>query len=315
VRRLAALLLVLVACRDAEPRADATASATPASVVPRELSPTPPPTIELLDPGAEPRSRLRMHPAAGTEAKLDVALSLTMTVRSGGTEAPPLAMPTVIVRGRVIVDSATDTELRVRHLADAIEIEESADVPAALKGELQKTVEGLAEYRASLRVDPRGFVRGGVVDVPSGASGPAAQILAQLGQAYGQALVAAPEEPVGEGARWTETRDVDQSGMKLRQTTTWELKARTPDVIEAHGDVVQTLRAAELDGGPMPGVRAKLVKFSAKGTSDTTFDLAAAAPRKSDHHTDVRMILDVEAAGEASRQEIELQLDLSLIRP
>ena len=315
---LASLLFaLLVACRDEEPRAAAATGPAPASapVVPRELSPTPPPTIELLQAGDEPRAPLRLHPTPGTESALDVALSLQMTVRSGGTEVPPLAMPTVVVHGRVIVDSVSDSEIRVRHLADAIEIDESDDVPAALKGELQRTAKGLAEYRASLRIDPRGFVRGGVVDVPSGATGPAEQILAQLGQAYGQALVAAPEEPVGPGARWTETRDVDQSGMKLRQTTTYTLKSWRDDVVEVHGDVEQSLRAADFEGGLVPGVRAKLVKFSAKGTSDTDFDLAAAAPRRSEHHMQVRMILDVDAAGEASRQEIEMQLDLSLSRP
>jgi hypothetical protein len=317
VRRRLAAVLLLAACRDAEPQADAASGSTPATsdVVSRELSPASPPVIELVDPGAEPREPLRLRPVAGTESALDVALSLRMTVRAGGTEAPPLGMPTVVVHGRVIVDSVTDDEIRVRHLADAIELEDGADVPAELRAELQRAVDGLAAYRASLRVDPRGFVRGGVIDVPSGAQGPAEQILAQLGQAYGQALVAAPVEPVGVGARWVETRDVDQSGMKLRQTTTYELRSRTSDAIEVHAEVVQSLRAADFSGGLVPGVRAKLVKFSGKGTVDTSFDLGAASPRTSEHRTDVRMILDVDAAGETSRQEIDLALELSMSRP
>lgn len=313
MRRALTALLLLAACRDAErPPEDAPAVANaPTEMQSRELAPAEAPEIELFDAGAEPRARLRLRPEVGAEMPLRIELAMSMTVVSGGTAAPPMSMPRVLVDGRLVVDSVSDDEIRVRHLVDAIDLRGGEGVPEALARELKDALAGATSYRASLRVDPRGFVRGGVVDVPTSA-GPAGQILAQLGQAYGQSLVAFPREPVGVGARWTATSDVEQAGMKLRQTSTYTLPSRDGDALVVHADVAQDLLRADLGEGLVPGVRAKLVKFSAKGTSDTTLELSAAGPRTSEHHTEVRMILDVDAAGEAARQEIDLSFDVAL---
>lgn len=280
----------------------------------RELTPRDPPVIELLDPGAEPRGLLRLQPAPATETPLEIDLALTMRVRAGGTALPAIVTPIIRLRGRLVVDAVHDDSISVRHIVDAARLVDRPDATPALRDELRRGLVEMGTFRASLRIDARGMVHGGTVDVPAVAEGPGRQLLQQLAEGYQQALVPLPEAAIGAGARWTATRDLDQEGMKLREVVTYRLRAVDGRRVEIEAKMSQTLRDPNVAPGSLPGVRAKMIRFSAGGEGEIAFTTDHVVPESSTLRTDVRMVMDVATAGETTRQEIDLQADLAFRR-
>jgi len=187
-----------------------------------------PPDLELVSAGNEPRQLLRYRAPAGTVQKLDVTIAIELT--AGEMGGP---MPTLLLQMSYVVEAVFPTgQMALKATIDnvaAIDTPDSKVPAAALAGPLE-TLKGLA-IRSVLA--PNGRLTGSNLDRGTKTLAPELeQQVSSLVASFESTMMALPDEPVGVGAVWRNSRPVEQNGLKLKAVNSVSLTAIKGDVIE-----------------------------------------------------------------------------------
>src|SRR5690606_24430883 len=125
-------------CRDAD-RAAPGAPSGPAAAAERGR-----PTIELLDPGDEPRRRLRYQLVEGAEETLVMRMNLSIQTRADDIPIPEVETPPVEMTMRLrIADKRSPDQAHYTFALEAVDVE---DAP----GVLPEVVEAMRQRLASV---------------------------------------------------------------------------------------------------------------------------------------------------------------------
>ena len=124
----------------------------------------------------------------------------------------------------------------------------------------------------------------------------------QLLDSMDEAAILFPTQPLGVGAQWTITEDVDQQGVKVRRTTTLELKERKGQRVtigvSIRGDVLS--KTLENATGLPPGSTATIDSFVMAGEGNMVYDLTRLFPISSDVTVNVDTTMKLEAQGQTA---------------
>jgi hypothetical protein len=244
------LVLALVACRH-----------------PKPAPPSDPLAVELTSPGAEPRHLVHYAIAKGTKVPLELAIDANMMM--GNLGGP---IPTQVFDLEVAIDDVlTDGRMQVRTTivdAQAREVAESKVDVAALAARLT-AVKGLA-FTGTL--SPDGRLVGAHVDSPGKTLPPEiAQQVDTLMQGFEHVAMPLPREPIGVGAKWKTTRELEQNGIK---TTTTNIV----DVTALDGEKLSFRLQTELHGVDqtvvMGATAIDVTNLGGTGSGSGTIDLA-----------------------------------------
>jgi hypothetical protein len=206
-RRVAALALLLCACRAHRDAPPALAFGPPAKIEARPLvEPDPAATVKLLDPGGEPRRVLRYHPAAAAVQRLEMDSHSTATNM-------PLISERLHQAADVRVEEVLPDGVRVSEKVTASEMASGAGQFVADRE--RRMFARLVGRRVERVLDQRGRVRSTL-----GVNGDSL---------VGEYVVPLPEEPVGAGARWTAAGAYRRQGMAMEGDATFELVAADGD--------------------------------------------------------------------------------------
>jgi hypothetical protein len=125
---------------------------------------------------------------------------------------------------------------------------------------------------------PRGTVEDFRIDLPPGASGTARDMADNLAWAFIRMFPTLPEKPVGEGAKWTVHRGVEQGGIHINELSTMEVTRRKGSRVELQIYVEQaaTAQKYETPGGSVGPIRLSAAWGESEGT--IALDLSMLAP-------------------------------------
>jgi hypothetical protein len=186
-----------------------------------------PPDLQIVSAGDAPRQLLRYRPAIGSQQKLEVAIDIDLRAQDLGGP-----MPTLVIAMTVGIDALLPTgQLRVRATIDDVSARdhpESKVLASALAGPLEP-LEGLA-IDALLSSDGR--LAGARID--RGGRTLSSDLEAQLASlvaSFEQTMMPLPDEPVGVGAVWRNSRAVAHNGMKLVAVNTISVTGLADDVL------------------------------------------------------------------------------------
>ena len=257
-----AAALLLAGCGTAEDDAptDTDVSASPSAI----SLPVTPVTIELVDPGAEPRSSLTYEPAGEQSVVLTTSSTVSQQIDDQAAQdfsTPEITLPLTAQAP----ESDAGGEIRLR-----IGTPMSAD---------QRLTEALAVAEGSeagLTVTDTGAVTALSIS-PNADAEDAAR--AAIEQALNQAVyrsISFPSEDVGVGAVWTTEQQV-VSGLTLNQTTTATLRERDGDRLTIDLRIDQTPESATLE---LPDDAGQLAidTYTMSGTGTLEFDLGRSLP-------------------------------------
>lgn len=208
---LALVAIALVGgCKDAEP-----------------LGRPSPPDLQLVTAGAEPRRVLRYHPEPGTTRKLEISVALELT--ADGMGAP---MPTLVLDVSARVDALLpDGSVTLRTTIDDVkarEVENSTVSAASVAGPLEK-LEGLAIYAV---LAPNGRLLGTKLDAGQRVLPPELdQQIKSLLANFEATMMPLPDEAIGVGAIWRNSRALGQNGLALTAVNTVTLVSLQNDVV------------------------------------------------------------------------------------
>lgn len=250
--------------------------------------------LRTLTPGSGPvwSSFPWRTDAAATPA---VEMRLALELGYGGAPIPGQLLTTV-----------TDLELTVTGPRSAAVVVGAVDV---------ETDDSNPERAALIRADfdtqsPEGLTAtlyaGGVgersrvsFETPRGAAGAVRQVLENLELGLGLLLVPWPEDDTRPGATWSRTRDVEVAGIRLVESTTYELEsvANESATVALEGTLVGTTAEIAFAGLP-PGARCVVHEVSATIRGALVLAPGAPLPTGGDLTLELRLTADVTHEGE-----------------
>lgn len=237
-----------------------------------------PPTVHVLNPGQEPRQALRWNVQPGFEQKVSatVASSIEALIAVMMVRAPLYAV-------------SYELSLRAKSLADdgSLHVEVTVDrATANLEGvgdaerakQIETALGTLGKVRGRYVLGPRGQVTGAQLDIPPNAAGIAREMIDNVRWAFVQMTPVFPEEPIGQGAKWTVHQGIEQGGVRVNQLATIEMVKRDGKRVELGLDIQQSAAPQSFENaGTMRTLDLTVLKGIASGS--LTWDLGELAPQ------------------------------------
>lgn len=175
-----------------------------------------PPKVELLEPGKEPRTALRLSFQKGVAFERVMSMRMGVHMVVNGQEGPKAPAPTISMTLRGEIESV-DAEAHARYFSEVSEVAiEGDELPPAMQTLVKAQLADMMGTRVSARISPRGIQSEGKVQTKS--TNP--QLLATLDsvkQSFAQMSVPFPVEAVGVDGRWAVTSEMKMNGLPLRQ--------------------------------------------------------------------------------------------------
>lgn len=278
-----------------------------------DVAPAAPPEVTLLEAGTDP-SEMRLDPKVGTAEGLNMTMNMEMSMSMGGQKVPPVVTPPLVTKMSTTVDAVEGDIIKSTVSVDSFEVADGPGSNPAMVETMRSMLKDFTSFKATIEMDRRGALKGGVVDVPQGLPDPMQQMINQMQQNFAQIQVPLPEEPVGVGGKWKATTTIDQSGMKLKQIVEYELLERDGNKCKLSARVTQELVDPNFSPPGMPGVKAKIKLFSGTGEGELELELDHVTPVKSNIDIKVRLGMDIEAMGQKQTQDMEMKMGMLMER-
>ena len=236
--------------------------------------------VTVVEAGAEPRAHLRyqLDQMGPQSMVMDMRSTMTMNMGFGSMTQ---AMPTI----RTIMRISEVTPLAAGNARIAFALDSMEALPS-------QEVESMV-----MNADPS-----------------LAELLSSMEDSMNQMTIPFPEEPVGQGARWTVDMAIDSGGMSLSQTATYELRSRNDEQVELAVSMTQAAGAQTIEQPGMPSV--ELTQYSGSGQGTTTVRFAEVVPTAEisiDVSTTTAMDMG-EAMGGRIETSMQMRMDTT-IRP
>jgi len=267
--------------------------------------------VKLLEPGAEPRKVLRLHPNAGDKETVTITIKMAIDMKMGEMQNPAMKLPPMKMTMDITVKSVSpegDIAYEME-LTDA-SVAEGPDVMPQVAQALKTSLAGLKGLTSTGIMSNRGINKTTEMKVPAGADAQARQALDQMKENLAKVLPPLPEEPAGPGAKWEAKMAIKSQGMTIDQTAIYELVSIEEEQVTARITIAQRAANQKMQNPAMPAVKLDLTKMVGNATGELTFDLAKIiAPQATlDNHSE--LLMNMNNAGQ--KQTMNMKVDLNV---
>lgn len=261
-------------------------------------------TVKLLEPGAEPRQALRLHPKAGDKRTSTMTMKMTMGMGPAGEmKIPEMKIPIDITIKNVSGegDITYDTVMGQATIAD------SGDPTAAM---MKDSLSKLGGESGTTTITSRGLTKSAKMNIAKDADPQTRQTMEQMQESMANVVFMLPEEAIGPGAKWQIKQNLKQQNMNLSQTTSYELVSVEGDIVKVKSNISQSAANQKIESPAMPGMKMDLNKLTGTGTGNITFNLGQIMPTQatSDMQTDISMGMNVGGQKQAMDMKVALNL-------
>lgn len=267
----------------------------------------------LLEPGAEPRQVLRLHPKSGE--KQTVAMTVTMSM---GMQMPNVPMQMVKLPAMVLTVGVTPTEISAEGDVQFDLVFEDVDV-AAESGSTPEMAEAMKAQLAGVKgltitrvLTDRGFSIKTEMKIPPGSTAEVRKAMEEMKESFSATEILLPEEPVGVGARWEVKRKLRTSGMALDQTAIFDLDSVEGNVIKTKASVQQRAANQKIAHPMIPQAKVDLLKLTGTGEMGMTVDLGKILPVRGTVDDTTEMTLGLDAGGQKQTMPMKTETKVQL---
>jgi hypothetical protein len=262
--------------------------------------------VTVLQPGAEPRKALRLHPKAGAKQTVETTLTMSSETKMGAMETPAIKLPPMTMLMEMSVKSVSpDGDITFEIVVKEAKVAEAPGSAAALVEMANASLAGAKGVSGTCTVSDRGVSKG--LDFKMAKSPD--QQSRQMAEQMGGACLTLPEEAVGPGAKW-EVRKVSKAqGYPINETDSYELVAVEGDRLTVKFSVALSAANQKLQN-PTTGRTAskmEVVKMTGTGSGELSCDLGLLMPTKvsSKQHMDTTVLV-----GAPQKQTVIQKMDL-----
>ncbi len=269
------------------------------------------PQVKLLEPGAEPRKELRLHPKPGDKQAFTMTLKMAMAMKAGEMPEQMVKMPPIKLTMDVTVKNvSTQGDITYELVMGEATVSDEAGVMPQVAEAMKSAFAGLKGKSGKGTISNRGLSKGLEFKAPPGADPQLGQMMDEMKQSFADLTVPLPEEAVGPGARWEVKMPLKSQGMTIDETATYKLVSLEGERVTTRSAVSQTAGNQKIQSPAMPGLKVDLTKMTGNGTADVTSDLGQLLPLTgtADLHTERAMGMN--AGGQ--KQSMTMKMDVNV---
>ncbi|NMB75253.1 MAG: hypothetical protein GYA21_08995 [Myxococcales bacterium] len=315
-------LVLACSCKEKEPVSSQPAPApVPAPAGPEkaalgDAAPAPQPaavTVKVLDPGAEPREKLRYRFAAGKRSDLEMVMRMAMNMTMGDTATPQIKLPGISMSMSIDHKSIQENgALRYEFKLEGAKTLPTANVLPQVESSVTQEINKVVGMHGFAVVDPRGMVLDADVEMPAGAPAQISQMVEDVRQQVRQMCAPFPEEPVGLGARWEVTMPVRTTAISMSQVATYTLKQRDGDKLSMEVSITQNAPAQAMRAPNLPAeAEVNLSYLKSAGSGTMGIDLGQLVPT-SKMSMKTSMAMTVKAGGQTQNVATDFDLEADI---
>jgi hypothetical protein len=267
--------------------------------------------VKLLEPGAEPRKVLRLHPKPGDKQTLAMTMKIAMVTKIGEMEPPAIKLPAIKMTLETTVKGVAENgdisyEMVISDAGISDEPGVTPEIAEAMKG----VFVGVKGLSGSGTTSSRGVSKRLEFKAPANVTPQASQFVDQMKDFYTQLAVPVPEEAVGPGAKWEVKMPLKTQGMTIDQTAAYEVISIEGESLTTKSTIAQQAANQKIQNPAMQGMKVDLIKMTGKGTGEHTFDLANLLPTAGTGrvHTDTSMAMNM--GGQKQPMSMKMDMDL-----
>lgn len=270
-----AALLLYAGCQKRGSEIDTSNSSTPAGSAAAISSATAGPPaqalgvrVTLLDPGLEPRRRLRYSFTGGMSKSERLELTVQIRLSAGSRQLPASGTTPLKMLLRLTTEDVGSGNATFVYQVVSTEIGGNPSAPAPLHP--TQSVDSAQDLRIRYRINSQGVAQRVDVDTRKLRSPQFAQMLDSLTQVVAQVLMPFPDEPIGVGGTWRVVSPHQQGGVTVTQQSTITVKQLTDHDVKVMSQIEQSALPGKVAApGAPPGATLDLLELSgrANGTS------------------------------------------------
>jgi len=267
--------------------------------------------VKLLDPGAEPRTRLRLRPNPGDKQTTELRIQVSTEMKMGGMAAPvPKTPPFTLGIETTISSVSPEGDIQFDFTFVSLEVAESPETPAQVAQVLKSSLDGLKGVTGQGIISSRGESKKTILNRSDSAAKEALQSMAQPEELFSSMSVVFPDEPVGKGARWEVRRAVKSQGMTIDQVENCELASLEENIATIKASTKQSASNQKMSIPGQPGLSMTLEKLSGSGTGTSTYDLTRLMATKASAKVTSDMMTSISAQGQ--KQQVSIKTDVTV---
>lgn len=271
-------------------------------------------TVELVDAGETPRRALRFTPKAGDKQVAVMTMNMNQTMIIGGNRAPTPKLPGQAITMEVeITEVSQEGDIHFGYTYTDVDVIDDPNNPSPAADTIRGILKPLIGATGSGIVTDRGVTKKGEFNIPENLAPQIKSMLSGMKDAMNRLSAPVPAEPVGVGASWRVTTDLNANGMQLKQTAVYELTKLDDDGFATSVTVSQKADPQQVNNPDLPpGTVVKLssLKGSGKGTSEMNQN--EVLPRNSTVSVDTEISMNVSAQGQETSIAIDQNMEMVL---
>jgi len=267
--------------------------------------------VKLLEPGAEPRKVLRLHPNPGDKQTMTLTMKMAIEMKMGDMQNPAMKLPAMIMTMDLTVKSVSPQGgIAYEMVLTDANVADEPDVIPQVAEAMKKSLEGVKGLVSTGIMSNRGIKETNEIKAPAGADAQTRQAIDQMKESMAKVSVPLPEEAIGPGAKWEAKMSIKSQGMTIDQTATYELTAIEEDHITARLTIAQSAANQKIQNPTMPALKLDLTKMVGNGGGDLTLDLTKIVPPQATLASHSELSMNMNTSGQ--KQTMEMKLDLNV---
>ncbi len=269
--------------------------------------------VKVLEAGAEPRQELRFSWKKGQKQILEVHTEVNVQMKLGDFPLPGQKIPVQVMTMETTVTDVKEDGLATLEFKITKAVLDEGDNPNPQFIRLRQLLEGMKGLKGTSKIDNRGFTKSVDIKVDQTANAQLAQQIEGLKTSLQQISNPFPKEPVGAGAKWEVKLPLEQNGIKISQSTVYELKSFKDGVGDVVVKVKQTAENQKIDApGAPPGTDVMLKNFNGSGSGQSKFSLTKVGPISSSMKSKTGLTSEAKFGEQTQTMNIDVALTLTI---
>jgi hypothetical protein len=283
---------------------------------PTETAPQQPGSVQqvkLLEPGAEPRQELRLHPAPGEKQSLALVIRIATAVQMAQMQGQSVKMPPMKMSLEATVKDVSEEGTITYDLAmGEITVVDEPGTGSEAAEAMRAALGGIKGFSGTATVTSRGLTRSTEMKLAANADSQTRQVMEQMKDLITQIGTPFPEEAVGPGAKWEVAMPLKSQGLTIDQTSTYELVSLEEGVATVSCRISQRASNQKVQNPAMPAMKMDMTKLTGKGTSQVKLDLGRLLPVEGTADSQTEMNMSIDAGGQKQTMTVKMDMKLTL---
>lgn len=265
----------------------------------------------LLEPGAEPRKVLRLHPKPGDKQTMQMTIKMGMDMKMGGAAGQAMKFPPMLMAVEGTVKSVSENgEITYEFVMGDVNVADDPAVMPQVAEAIKAALGGMKGTSGTGVMSDRGVCKGIDMKMPTGVDPQLKQMMEQMNDSFSRLSVPLPEEPVGVGARWEVRAPIKSQGMTIQQITTYQVAALEGEQLTMQTTMTQTASNQKIQNPAMGGMKVDVTKMTGSGSGEVTFDLARILPSAAKVKSQMESTMAMNVG--TQKQTMAMKMDMSL---